>query len=497
MVKAVKSRNAALSALATLLLLPSAAATAAAQVRTVSAVEGSSVRAIPGVGMAAGQGYLPTTSPLMSLSPSLSAPAVSPDLSDIVLPILHAPSVVVAVQNPSPLPSALRPVARIAAAPSKSDDVRSEIAKAIAEWKASRSLPKSEQTPASPSAGENQPHPSVELDALFDGSLPASREVLARAESLGLHDAALALAISESKSPSDAAARLSALGVLGAKESGLAQSNEAEFRFLLTRLWRKTSPSIPGPFTVDDSFDIPALKVVRDGVVYYVHGVAHGQIGAPRRSAILSLTRKVAAAGHALYSEQNLPAYYGYNSGFETLDHAIGAPAAVVPAAPGYTRASLLVKRAIDWAVSPGSALGALVWALVAPAAPLAWFVLACLTVLAGYTLTGGLPMMRWKRRRLAAGAREQGLEDIAEQYADEAKNFFVAKPDLEILRGLELPQPMGAQSSDPYSVRSRAIADAVAADAAKRGAKTVHLVVGHLHAHETAWRLAEDPQTT
>lgn len=432
-----------------------------------------------------------------SLSPSLSAPSVSLTPSAVVLPVSNHPSLAVqnsaAVQNPSPLSLSLE----ILPAASKADDTRAEIAKALAEWKASRSLSSSAKTPASSSADNTSAsHPSVQLDTLFDGSLPASREVLSRAESLGLQDATVALAISEAVSPSDAAARLSALGVLGSKESTLASSSDAEFRFLLTRLWRKTSASIPAAFEVDKSFGVPALKVVRDGVVYYVHGVAHGQLGAPRRSAILSLARKVASSGHALYSEQNLPAYYGYKSGFETLDHAIGSPAKVVPAAPGFTRVALLLKRAIDWAVSPGSALGALVFLLVSPTSQLAWVLVPILGFLAWYTLTGGLPWMRWKRRRLAAGARADGLEDIAEQYADEAKNFFVAKPDLEVLRGLELPQPLGAQENDPYSIRSRAIADAVAADAAASGAKTVHLVVGHLHAHEVAWRLADRPGT-
>ena len=70
-----------------------------------------------------------------------------------------------------------------------------------------------------------------------------------------------------------------------------------------------------------------------------------------------------------------------------------------------------------------------------------------------------------------------------------------MAKPDLEVLRGLELPQPLGA-TADALSVRSRAIADAVAASAAASGARTAHVVVGHLHAHEVAARLASGPRT-
>lgn len=425
-----------------------------------------------------------TLLPLMSLSlsPSLSAPSASPSPNAVVIPVLPHPSV--AVNIPSSLSLSVTPAA------SKAEDVRREAAKTIAEWKASRDVPAAAK-PVAPSV----PAPSSieRLDALFDGSLPSSREVLSR----GASPAVLARALSESSSASDAASRLSALGVLGSKESVLASSNEPEFRFLLTRLWRKTSSAIPAAFAVDRTFRVPALKVEREGVTYLVHGVAHGQYGPPRRSAVLSLVRRAVAAGHALYSEQNLPAYYGYKAGFETLDHAAasGGPARIVPAAPGFTQTSLFAKRAIDWAVAPGSALAVLAWVLASPASLFAWLLLLAAGGLAWLVLSGGLPLMAWKRRRLAAAMRAAGLSDIAEQYADEAEHFFTAKPDLAVLRGLELPQPLGA-TADPLSVRSRAIADAVAAGAAATGARTVHLVVGHLHAHEVASRLAEGPRS-
>lgn len=423
----------------------------------------------------------PLPSMSLSLSPSLS-PAVSPTPNSVVLPVLAHPSASVAVQNPFSLSASVTP------APSKADEIRAEAARSVADWKAAR-----EAVPAAAPAES----PSLQLDALFDGSFPTSREVLTRASSRGVPEAVLAQALTDSSSPSDAASRLSALGVLGSKESSLAASNEPEFRFLLTRLWRKTAYAVPAPFAVDESFRVPALKVERDGIVYLVHGVAHGKYGPPRRGAVLSTVRRALAAGHAVYSEQNLPAYYGYKAGLETLDHASasGAPARVVPAAPGFTRAALLLKRAIDWTVAPGSALAALAWALASPATVFAWLLLPLAGLLSWVILSGGLPLMAWRRRILAEGARGEGLEDIADQYADEASHFFVAKPDLEVLRGLELPQPLGA-SDDAVSVRSRAIADAVAAGAAAAGAKTVHLVVGHLHAHEVAARLASGPRT-
>ncbi len=378
-------------------------------------------------------------------------------------------------------------------APSKADDARAEASKAVSEWRAARAAVAGDSSYPAVTPVEH----SLKLDALFDGSMPNSKVVLGRAESLGLSEGALGLALSESKNAVDAATRLSALGVLGSKEASLASSQEDEFRFLLTRIWRAAAPEIPAPYAIDTSFGVPALKVERDGVTYFVHGVAHGQNAPPRRGDILALTRKIVSAGHALYSEQNLPVYYGYKAGRETLDHKApdGYPTSVVPAAPGYTVATLFAKRAIDWAVSPGTVFASAIWSFASPASPWPWLALAAALVAAFFTLTGGLPLLRLRRRRRAAEARAAGLEDMADQYADEARNFFVSKPDLEVLRGLELPQPLGSLETDRYSVRSRAIADAVAADAAAAGAKAVHLVVGHLHAHEVAWRLQQGPR--
>lgn len=487
--------------LLTLLLSPSAAAPAAAQLRVgiAVAVEGSSVRPqVPVVGMGVING-LPTSLPLnttLSLSPSLSAPSALPSisaLSPVELNAAKTPLPALETSKTSGLTPSATPIALavpVFSAASKADDARAEAAKAVADWKSARSA----------AGGASGPAPvelSAKLDALFDGSMPTASVVLGRAESLGLSEGALGLAISESKTAAEAAARLSALGVLGAKEAALARSEEDEFRFLLTRVWRAAAPQIPASYKIDESFPVAALKVERDGTTYFVHAVAHGQTAPPRRGAVLSLARQVLAAGHALYSEQNLPAYYGYKAGLETLDHKApdGYPTTIVVAAPQYTRATLALKRAIDWLVSPGTALAAAAWALVQPASPWAWLALAAASLLAFVTLTGGLPLLRLRRRRRAAEARAAGLADMAEQYADEARNFFVSKPDLEVLRGLELPQPLGGSATDAYSVRSRAIADAVAADAASSGAKTAHLIVGHLHAHEVAWRLANPPE--
>lgn len=418
------------------------------------------------------------------LSPNLSAPSVSPAPNSVVLPVLPRPSVAVSVAVQSPAALSAAAVTPAASIPSSREDA----AKALPDWKSPRQPGTPVQAAAAPAAAAAS---SENLDALFDGSFPTSKEVLSRAASRAVPDAVLARALSDSKSPADAAARLSALGVLAPREAAFAAPRESEFRFLLTRLWRKTYSSVPAPFAVDKTFRVPALTVVRDGVTFYVHAVAHGQLGAPRRGAVLSTVRRAAAAGHAVYSEQNLPAHYGYTAGFETLDHE--SSVRVVPAAPGFSKASLLLKRAIDWAVAPGSAFLALAWLLASPASPFPWLLLPLTLGLSWLVLSGGLPLMAFKRRILAEGSRGEGLDDIADQYADEASHFFVSKPDLEMLRGLELPQPLGA-TADRFSVRSRAIADAAAAHAAATGASAVHLVVGHLHAHEVAARLASGP---
>ena len=448
----------------------SAAAPAAAQVRVGRAVESSAIRAVvPTAGNEARREFSPTTLPL---SPDLSAPSVSPDAPAVVFPALTAP----AIQTPSSIRAVLP-------SPSKSNR------------QAPFSVASAAKAPApAPSADQA----AVDPDALFDGALPVSREVLDRAAARGLSDAVLAQEISASRSSSEAAKRLSALGILGPQEAALAASQDGNFRFLLTRLWRKTAPSIPAPFAVDKTFGVPALKVERGGVTYFVHGVIHGRFGPVRPWAVLSLVGRIAAAGHALYSEQRFPAYYGYTYGRETLDlpSAAGAPAPVVAAAPNHTPATFLPEYAHEWIVALGGALGALAYAILSPSSPQAWVLLAVFGAYVWLKLTGGLAITRWLHRLHAAEARAQGLEDKAAQYDDETKNFIVAKPDLEVLRGLELPQPLGALASDPYSVRSRAIADAVAAAAAAAGASTVHVVTGPLHTHELAWRLANGPRS-
>jgi len=417
---------------------------------------------------------LPAATP--GLNGTLS-PSVAPVLSNLELAAISQPISLTALAIP---------------AASKGDAGKAflrETAKSISVWKAARTV---ENTQRESTAAETS---SLRLDELFDGSLPTSDEVLTRASSLGLDRSVLAQALSDSHSQSDAAARLASLGVLGSKEVSLSSPAEAEFRFLLTRLWKKTSDTIAPVASVDSSFSIPALTVERNGITFYIHAVAHGQGGAPRRSSVISLIRGLEREGRAVYSEQNLPAYYGFTHGRETLDHAVAADGSlkIISAAPGYDLLSLRVKRALDWAVSPGSALAALAWVIAVPTSPWAWFLLPLLTALAAYTLTGGLPLMAWKRRRLAASMRADGLTDIAEQYADEATHFFTAKPDLAVMRGLELPQPLGA-TDDLLSFRSRGIADAVAADAAAAGVDSAHLIVGHLHAYEVAARLRTGP---
>ncbi|UPT73754.1 MAG: hypothetical protein M0D55_18195 [Elusimicrobiota bacterium] len=308
--------------------------------------------------------------------------------------------------------------------------------------------------------------------------------------------AALGLAIAESKTAGEAASRLLSLGAVGPLEAQLASEDADALDFLLKRLWRAAAPSIPGEFAVDSSWSVPALKVERGGVTYFVHAIAHGEHAPPRRGALLALAAKVESSGAALYSEQNLPVYYGYAAGKETLDHKapLGYPTLVVDAARGWTKSGLAAKRVVEWAIAPGSALAAAAWTLFSPQSVLAWAALLLALGLSFLFLTSGIPLRRFRHRRRGAMASDNGWTDIAAQYEDEAAHFFTAAPDLEVLRSLELPQPLGA-SEDAHSVRSRALADAVAADAAASGAAEVHVVVGHMHAHEVAWRLKHGPR--
>lgn len=475
------------AALAALIL----ATTATAQTR-VSVVDGqfSPVTAAAGGRALSGNptnvvGTLPSGLSLSALSSVLPAPSVNP----LKAVSVQAQTKVTGVHAQA-VPAALTPSAVVLGPASKADDIKREAAEAVAAWRA-------KQAGNAPSA--KAPSPDVPVDALdsfFDGSLPSSREVLSRAAKKGLTPAALGLAVAESKTTAEAASRLRALGALGNQEAALSESDPENFRFLLTRLWREASPSIPGEFSVDKTWGVDALKVERGGVTYYVHAVAHGRHVAPRRGAVLAMAAKLEKAGRALYSEQNLPAYYGYTTGKETLDHRApdGYPTTVVAAAPGWSKPGLVFKNLLDRLIAPGSAIAAAVWAAVQPANALSWLALAAALLLSFTMLTSGIVVRRWRHLSRAADARKNGWDDIAAQYADEARWFFTAKPDLEAIRSLELPQPL-ASSADPYSIRSRAIADAVAADAAAAGASEAHLVVGHLHAHEVAWRLKHGPR--
>lgn len=465
---------------------------AGAQVRVgVQGSEFSPVTAAAGGRAASGNsantvGLLPSTLSLSPLSSALPAPSVNTFEAVDVKVVADVKGV-----HGQAVPAALTPSALVLEAPSKADDIKKEAAEAVAAWRAKQkgNIPEA-KTPAPVDV------PVDQLDSFFDGSLPSSREVLSRAAKRGLTPAALGLAVAESKTPSEAASRLVSLGALGNQEALLSESDPDNFRFLLTRLWREAAPSIPGEFPVDTSWGVDALKVERDGATYFVHGVAHGRHVAPRRGAILRLAARLGDAGRALYSEENLPAYYGYTTGKETLDHKApdGYPTAVVPAAPGWSASGLRLKNALDRLIAPGSAFAAALWAAAQPLSPLAWLALAAALAVSFNFLTSGILLRRWRHRRRAADARKNGWTDIADQYADEARLFFTRKPDLEALRSLELPQPLGA-TGEAISVRSRAIADAVAADAAASGADEVHLVVGHLHAHEVAWRLKHGPR--
>lgn len=327
---------------------------------------------------------------------------------------------------------------------------------------------------------------------------PKARALLERAASRGVPFAALAAALRSAESQSAAAANLAALGVLGPGEYSPKRS--LDFHYALLRLWHEVSPAEALP--VDRSLPVPALTARKDGITYFIHGVVHGQVRPAGRGRVRSLVERLQSRGLPLYSEQNLPAAYGFSWGWETLDHASqdGSPARLRPAfetAGGPLRRA--VARLIDLAAAPGSLLAPLAWLAGDPASPWAWLLLAALAAGNLAILTSLLPWRRFLSRLAAERAeRELSDEDMAHHYrahaalAQRAASTVEgsARVELPMPLKLDLPEPIRTEQALGVSRRSKAIADAVAADAAKTGASEVHVLVGINHAHEVAWHL-------
>lgn len=297
---------------------------------------------------------------------------------------------------------------------------------------------------------------------------------------------AVAAALAAAPDRPAARAALESLGVAAAPVADRSAVDESLFWSIL---W---DASDGVRHAVDDSWAVPAVRVERGGVAYYIHPVAHGQLMPHGRGAVARLARQVEKAGGALYWEQNLPAFYGVPRGREVRDHAVltDDPVTVLPADRPETRLAALRRRA-EAALVYGLPAAAAAWALNSPAEPAAWVLLAALGAFAWAALTSLRPLMRGAHIRDAIEAGSLGMTDLARRLSREAEVWFASRLDARALGRLDVPLSL-ADAADPVVRRSVALADAVAADAA---AAEVHVVAGYRHAYHMADRLAEGPK--
>lgn len=339
-------------------------------------------------------------------------------------------------------------------APNLAARLRAEAAETVAQWRASRA-PASAVAVSAPSA--------------------APSPILTPAE-----------AIATAQSSDQALSRLVGLGII---QPAHIPEGETDRVALLKRVWDGVSTKLTSEvLPVDDAWAVPAISVQRDGKTYLIHGVAHGQLYPPNRRQVTRLVSQIEKQGHALLTEQNLPAHYGFAYGQETMDKEVdrhGVPARVTAAAAG------LETIAQAHALMRGGALGVVGYAWVHtalnPSDPLAWL-LAVGAMLGLWLLARGLqPLNRLSLLSAAHDAERLGSKDLAAHLRREARAFFGPRgvKAEDILR-LHLPPGPGA-ASDSLSPRSAAIAGAALA----ASASVVHVLVGYRHAAEIAWRLA------
>ena len=351
----------------------------------------------------------------------------------------------------------------------------------------------------------HQDIPSRPLGELFDGSakttsldsltpIPNSREVLSRMEARKIPASAAADALAAASDPRDAARRLADLGLLTADERDTAHpSAKSDFKSLLGRLWYLTSPSATSKTEIDSSWPVPALVVRKGSKTYFIHPIAHGQWRPNGRGAVLGLVRRIRKSGQALYSEQILPAFYGYRDGRETLDHAVlnGRPVTVVDASRGGLAATIASRLIEAMILSAPFLLAVKLYALALN--PVSWPFIALGGIYWFLYLRSKQPLLRRQILAEAQSWRALGDEDRAAWIEAEARALYGGKFDLSELSRLTPPPSLGI-GKEPFKIftgRSMAMADAVAADS--QGSENVHIITGYEHAHEIAWRL-ENP---
>lgn len=334
--------------------------------------------------------------------------------------------------------------------------------------------------PSSLTAAPALSAPLLPTAAVFTAVHPVlpAREVAARPE--------VAQALLAAPDRPAAFAALEAMGVVTDADRPAPGVDEAVF---WSNLWDASGGR---RHEVDDSWELPAVKVERGGVSYYLHPVAHGSLMPHRRGAVARLARAVRTRGAALYWEQNLPAFYGVPSGREVRDHAAlsGAPVAVVAADRPETRAAAWRRRAEATLVYALPA-AALAWTVHSPLEPAAWLLLAALGAFAWAAATSLRPLRRLAHLSDGMDAARLGFTALAARLGREADVWFAPRLDARELGRLEPPLAL-ADPADAVTRRSAAIADAVLADAK---AAEVHVVVGYRHAYHAADRLASGPK--
>ncbi|MBI3299388.1 MAG: hypothetical protein HYZ75_14570 [Elusimicrobia bacterium] len=344
--------------------------------------------------------------------------------------------------------------------------------------------------PGSPAARPSALSAIAAPNAVAEPSAPAplspAQAVLARAEAAGLPRERVAEALAKAKDAPAALRSLGAMGLLPAREM---PADAVDSWSLLSRLWDQASGA--PRHEIDASWPLPSLVVRRSEAVYHVHPLAHGQLMPNDRGRVVELARAVEEAGGEVYFEHNLPAFYGVTSGREVRDHAAAAGGVpeILPADRPETRAAAR-RRAAEAVLVPGTLVLPLAWLAYSPLDAGAWLLLAALGAFVWAAMTSLRPLRRWGVLRDAAEASRLGFTDLAEQLTRQADVYFADRVDPAELGRLEPPLTL-VDAGDAIAVRSAAQADAAAADAAARGVRQVHLVVGYRHAYHAADRLA------
>ncbi|MEK7234033.1 MAG: hypothetical protein AAB268_09475 [Elusimicrobiota bacterium] len=423
---------------------------------------------VPVSAVSGGQGIAATSFP--SLVPSLSL-AVSP--SNVVPSLAaHAAILSASKRTPAIIPAALT----------------SDVPASIKIAGKSFSL-----TPA----GETDALTPVSGDELFDGAarIPTVAAALTRGAERGVSMSEIAHAIAGSKKLSEAGGRLIDLGLLDPSDVNSHQPDMlTQLNTLIEGLWRETSPALELEQGIDRNWSVPALIVRQGQTAFYIHPIAHGRVNPDNRGPVRRLIKEIKASGGLLYSEQDLPHIYGYRDGREFLDHAVANEEPVSVRDADAAIGPMRILQAIDRALYGLIPLGVLAWsAFQAPSHPWAWCLFGAASVAIWLFARAYKPLLRWRRLLKAAQMSAKGDVDGAAWYAADAAAFYGRLIDPAALRRLRLPLPLGL-GSDWYSQRSLGMADALAPDAASRGAKQVHVLAGYEHALEIAWRL-ENPK--